>query len=504
MPYTMQQRHIRYIITTILLGFVSVTAVSCGDDEAQRESCSTTQSECSPDGTGYRICVSGYWSVAIPCLENQTCKNGQCYDVLQRESCTATQPVCLPDGTGYRVCVQGNWSDVFSCGEGMVCTNGECAFITDKCTATEPECTPDAKGYRVCVQGNWSDVIPCSETTTCKLGRCSGTDKCTATEPECTSDNKGYRVCVQGNWSDVIPCSVATTCKSGRCSGEDATSNLPCKEGDESRCVSESRVQICGDDKFWRFMDCPAEIPVCHDGECGKPNCTPGDKRCISDKQTQKCNENGFWETNSFCGTGTCLNGDCMEKCSPGENYCVTESMAYVCGKSGYWESVECGDDKVCFEGECRTCKDGQKRCEGLMAVATCENGNWRTTTSCYRYCSPDAMDCIKLGDSCIGVVSFCDGSQLIWCSGDKLRISYSLDDPCGCVRATDGVGATCTFRNWGGEEAWNQDSLCNALHATKTGKFGNASHFTANCLQCKKMEDGSKRWVPVDESNCK
>ena len=416
MPYTMQQRHIKYIITAILLGFVSVTAVSCGDDEAQRESCSTTQDECSPDGTGYRICVSGYWSVAIPCLENQTCKNGQCYDVPQKESCTATQPECLPDGTGYRVCVQGNWSD-------------------------------------------------------------------------------------------VIPCSVATTCKSGRCSGEDATSNLPCKEGDESRCVSESRIQICGDDKFWRFMDCPAEIPVCHDGECSKPNCTPGDKRCISDKQTQKCNENGFWETNSFCGTGTCLNGDCMEKCSPGENYCVTESMAYVCGKSGYWESVECGDDKVCFEGECRTCKDGQKRCEGLMAVATCENGNWRTT-SCDRYCSPDAMDCIDLGDSCIGVVSFCDGSQLIWCPGynrlKKSPMNIYLRDECECVSATDGVGATCTYLYAEIKEAWDQDSLCNALHATKTGMFGNySSIFTANCLQCKKMEDGSKRWVPVDESNC-
>ena len=330
--------------------------------------------------------------------------------------------VCADETTAL-ICVAGE-QVVTDCGD-KKCYDGACVAATGQTCTNEPsECVGDIS-YRVCGYGFWSDIIPCSGDKVCQAGKCvakpNGPQKesCTATQPECSPDNKGYRVCVQGNWSDVIPCSVATTCKSGRCSGEDVTSKLPCKEGDESRCVSESRIQICGDDKFWRFMDCPAEIPVCHDGECGKPNCTPGDKRCISDKQTQKCNENGFWETNSFCGTGTCLNGDCMEKCSPGENYCVTESMAYVCGKSGYWESVECGDDKVCFEGECRTCKDGQKRCEGLMAVATCENGNWRTT-SCDRYCSPDAMDCIGLGDSCIGVVSFCDGSQLIWCSGDN------------------------------------------------------------------------------------
>ena len=466
MPYTMQQRHIKHLITTILLGFVSVTAVSCGDDEAQQESCSTTQSECSPDGTGYRICVSGYWSVAIPCLENQTCKNGQCYDVPQRESCTATQPVCLPDGTGYRVCVSGYWSD-------------------------------------------------------------------------------------------AIPCLGTQTCQNGQCSGEDITSKLPCKAGDKSRCVSESRIQICGADNFWRFMDCPPDIPVCRYNECNPPECTtgdmecigedtlaicidsvwqretcpsnkplcqnktcvelpkectPGNKRCVSDKQGQTCDENGFWANTMFCAsTGHfCFNGDCVEKCSPGEKKCVTDSMAYICDVNGNWKSIECTGDKVCNNGECKDCQNGEKRCVDQQTLGTCKNGNWQTS-SC-AYCSPNNK-CLAIGYSCDSVFSFCSGIDLIWCDGSRLRTSQQDNNSCGCTQAKDNVGATCITNKQSPEriyqDSWDYYSLCSSVNAVMIDDdFGWAYYdsdisYKAKCLQCKKMTDGSQRWVPVDESNC-
>ena len=39
-------------------------------------------------------------------------------------------------------------------------------------------------------------------------------------------------------------------------------------------------------------------------------------------------------------------------------------------------------------------------------------------------------------------------------------------------MSAIDGVGTTCTYSNAQVEE-WDEKSLCNALHATKTGVFG-------------------------------
>lgn len=431
MPYTMQQRHIRYIITTILLGFVSVTAVSCGDDEAQRESCSTTQSECSPDGTGYRICVSGYWSVAIPCLENQTCKNGQCYDVLQRESCTATQPVCLPDGTGYRVCVSGYWSD-------------------------------------------------------------------------------------------VIPCSGAQTCKNGQCSGEDITSKLPCKAGDESRCVSGSRIQFCGADNFWTFIDCPTDIPVCHNGECKSLECTPGNKRCVSDKQSQKCNGNGFWEDDNFCSaTNFCFNGDCVEKCSPGEKKCVTDSMLYICGTNGYWEAMPCTGGKFCINSSCQEkgCEENETRCASPFVKEFCSNGKWNVI-SCENICaetSDGKHQCLSVDATYNHIAP----SRSVCIAGNYLKYyyldSYYHDLPCvTCVSAQDNVGATCSefynplHQNSDKEKAaWDEYSICSKVDERRYGQyFGydsfNNVYFGANsCQYCKMMEDGSKRWVVVADDYC-
>ncbi|GEM_PF-5078184 len=479
------------------------------------------------------------------------CANG-CGDSKDNKE-EACSPYCLSEKAAI-VCINGE-EELQSCGGEQKCFEGACSTVsTETCTSEPPQCL-GTQSYRICNGSFWSNLIPCNGDTVCQDGKCVAkeepkTDGCTATQPECSSDGKGYRVCVSGNWSDVIPCAGATTCKNGQCSGEDVTSNLPCSTVGDQKCVSDSRIQICGEDKLWRFMDCPADIPVCYDDECNPPECTngeiqclgdstlatcvnstwksekcptdkplcqnstcverpkectPGQKKCISEKQSQKCNTNGIWEDDNFCsGTSTCFEGECMEKCSPGEKKCVTDSLAYVCSVSGYWESKECTGDTVCSDGECKACKNGDSKCQNDTTAMVCENGAWKTAPCKYLYCSDQMHQCIEPEGPCSGVESYCMGNTLVWCDGTTLNAIECYE----CASSKDKEGATCTYNNLAHT---GKGFTCDTLNATKSGAFAEDSSYnnrSANCIQCKKMDDKdqyySYLWVPVPESNCK
>ncbi len=441
--------------------------------------------------------------------------------------------------------------------EEPTCAEGECAIPGSPCLVEQRACSSDNKGYMMCsVTGNatigtWSDVMSCGAVMTCQNGECVvPSEKCTSTVPECTADNKGYRVCVSGAWSEPIMCTGATTCKAGQCTGENVTSTLPCKTVGEQRCVSSARIQICGADLFWQFMDCPPDVPVCDSdtNECAPASCTnnevecvdddtlatcvgndwsyskcpvdrprcsvnqcveltkecvPGNKKCVSEKQVSICNQSGFWEIGNFCtGTSTCYNGECAEKCSPGEKKCVTDAMAFVCGVGGVWESVTCSDGKVCSDGECRACKDGETRCHDAKSVETCVNGTWKKTTCEYEVCSSETGACLKPGDRCSEVYSYCNDNTLVWCSGSKLHTMKCRV----CLMSRDGDGATCDVNNL---SSTAKGRKCDRYGNTKQGDFAVDASYNeqqADCLMCKYIDDDYDplAWVPVSQTYCR
>ncbi len=435
------------------------------------------------------------------------------------------------------------------------CVDDECPG--DPCLANERTCSADQKGYMLCSasqnseRGTWSEVFLCSDGTTCQSGECGiPSQKCTATAPECTADNKGYRVCVQGVWSEPVLCTGSTTCKSGQCVGDDVTTKLPCKTPGEQRCVSKSRIQVCGQDLYWQFMDCPADVPVCDSdtNECVPANCSnneikcvddetlatcvgnnwtystcptdkpkclvnqcteltkecvPSKKKCISEKQAAICNQAGFWEDGDFCsGSSVCYQGECAEKCSPGEKKCVTDKLAYVCSVSGYWESVTCSGSQVCSDGQCQACKEGETRCADTQSVETCIDGKWKKTSCKYGYCSKETDACIEPGDKCTDVYSYCLDNTLVWCSGSTLNTLNCYV----CLEAKSGLGATCRYANL--SHTASGITCESEIGKTKQGQFvydGSNNPKSANCLMCQSVDDkyNPQLWVPVNQTYC-
>ena len=533
-------------IASILLAGAAFTA--CDEDKKSDPEC---VQECLSEEYA-KICLDGKEDLQT-CTAGQKCYAGSC-QAASNSLCDSQPPECVTDAS-YRLCAWGTWSQPIPCEPGAICQNGLCSTNqniiipnTSTCQESVKICSDDLKGYKVCASGNWSQVFPCSDGTVCSDGECVvGGEKCTATQPECTADNKGYRVCVSGIWSNPILCTGTATCKNGQCSGEDITSKLPCKEVGEQKCVSKSRIQICGQDNFWQFMDCPADVPVCEDDECVPANCTNGevkcsgdnelatctgnsweymtcpadkpvcrdnqcvvrpkecnpgvDKKCVSGNQVQICNQYGSWENGNFCsGSTTCLNGECLEKCSPGDKKCVTDTLAYFCNVSGFWEEKTCTGTDICSDGECRACKEGQTRCKDSQTVETCTDGTWKSSTCDYYYCSQQEGKCLNPDDKCSGVSSYCLDNTLAWCSGTQFHTMTCLE----CLIAKDKSGANCSYNNLASTAAGKR---CSSEGLTSQGAFAENSHYNnqqADCIQCKRMSDGYLLWVPVAESNCK
>lgn len=462
-------------------------------------------------------------------------------------------PICLNESEAV-ICNNDN-AMVQECGENK-CFAGVCAkSTTEACSTASRECVGTIS-YRVCDYGFWSEPISCGENKVCENGLCTeeiknnNTEACTSNQVECSSDENGYRICVSGNWSNVISCPVSTTCKNGQCVGDDIKSTLPCEKVNESKCVSSTRIQICDVDNFWRFMDCPSDVPVCDDDVCNPPECnngesrcisdkiistcinsqwnssecpsdkplcknntcvvrsiecTPGETKCLSDKEPQKCNGDGYWETQGTCtGTSTCYEGKCMEKCTPGEKMCATDSLAYLCNVSGFWEEKACTGNSVCNNGECKDCKDGESKCLDSESAQICKNGTWKTSKCDYYYCSDLSDGCAEPGDKCSGVESFCIGNQLVWCNGKTLEAV----DCYSCLSTVDYDGATCEYNNLASTTSGKQ---CDYIGDTSSGSFiedSNYKYRTADCLECKEMKTDSsydkKLWVPVNESHCR
>ncbi|MBQ9816882.1 MAG: hypothetical protein IJM59_05375 [Proteobacteria bacterium] len=487
-------------IASILLAGAALTA--CDEDKKSDPEC---VQECLSEEYA-KICLDGKEDLQT-CTAGQKCYAGSC-QAASNSICDGQPPECVADAS-YRMCAWGTWSQPIHCESGTVCQNGQCVANPNASACQEglKICSDDLKGYKVCAGGAWSQVFPCSDGTVCNNGECAAaTEKCTATQPECTADNKGYRVCVSGVWSNPIQCTGTATCKNGQCAGEDITSKLPCKEVGEQKCVSKSRIQICGQDNYWQFMDCPADVPVCDEDECvpaectageikcigekrlgtcvgnsweytdcpyDKPvcinnacqaapmECTPGDKKCASEKSIQFCNNAGHWETDYCSGDMVCQGGACMGECTPGEKKCSDTKTLNVCSNTGHWETQACPEEFTCQNSECKgECTEGETKCgKDYHSVMTCSGGKWQSTLcpNATPYCPVGGTKCqtITEGMACSNGFSLCQNSSLFFCSystGTVIKTDCRLykecttgDINCTCEFSQE-IGATCHF----------------------------------------------------------
>ncbi|MBO4349336.1 MAG: hypothetical protein J6A01_00115 [Proteobacteria bacterium] len=537
-----------HALIAILLGTLSVAALSCGEDSKKANN---NEEECTPyclSDVMAIICVNGEEEMHS-CGGDQKCFEGNC-SAVSSETCTNQPPECQGKHS-YRLCNGGFWSERIPCEDDQACLNGKCVSEDDVCETGDKKCTEDHKGYVVCAgngaNGQWSsDVFNCAEGTICsdeEDSECvTPKETCTATQPECTPDNKGYRVCVSGTWSDTIPCTGNTSCKNGQCAGEDITSKLPCNDIGQQKCVSSTRVQVCGQDKYWQFTDCPKDIPVCdmEKNECGPAQCTEAQIKCADDETLATCVDNAWDYKKCPDDKPVCKNNACEEapkECSPGEKKCLSDKQVYKCNDEGHWESENCSGGKVCKDGVCSECENGKTMCaDDYHSLKTCKNGQW-TTASCPNqtpYCPLNTDSCIsvKKWQDCSNTFSFCYNTSLNYCGymDDTLHGGGEgegwqggvifLSCKSGCIYAKDGIGATC--------KEFDEYSSCTEIGKTQVAQyhsddptftvtFGEGDkynltgmkypdstyRFKAFCVMCKVMTDGTARWVPVDKSYC-
>ena len=403
--------------------------------------------------------------------------------------------VCVNDQQELDLCVERN----------LKCFDGICAASSNvSCTDAPRECV-GKYGYRICANGFWSTEIECTAGQACVNGKCiPETDVCEPNDKQCSSDNKGYRVCESGSWSEVIECKGTTVCKDGACSGEEVVSKLPCGTVGEQICVSSTRVQVCGHDKYWEFMDCPEEIPVCdfHNNVCSTStsDCTNGEVKCLNDNTLATCMR-GTWDY-SKCPDAkpVCSDKQCVERpkeCEPGEKKCDSLRQSKICSKDGLWiDGDYCSGSTSCLDGECTyKCAPDTMRCVSSSSREICSNSGKWVYMVCNYVCSSDK--CAKKGEDCDEVASTCQGDNLYYCDGKTVDLVYCRS----CKATDDNTGATCVDTY---DSGWDDASICTSLGATKSGVFGNLDRATAECLKCMRMKDGSTRWVPVNQSNCK
>lgn len=547
----------KYCLTTaILLALLGATAMSCDDDNSSN----ACISRCVDESTAIK-CENGS-EKTVPCESNEVCSDGQCM-ALTSDTCSTPGPECVT-GDSFRSCVDGYWSSVAKCSDGKVCSKGHCVDAGDSCRINARKCSADNTGYMICTDDDgierWSGVIPCDNGTVCDGGECvSEADKCTATEPECTADNKGYRVCVQGVWSNVIPCTGTATCQNGQCTGEDVTSKLPCTEVDKMECLSNTRIKVCGRDKYWSFMDCPSDVPLCDrsKNECVAAACNESDVQCRDEKTLATCVEHAWKYTECPDDKPLCKNNTCQEiptECKANvDKLCLDDTHVKVCNKNGNWEEIRCNDGMVCNDGECSECKNGDKECKiDYHTLRTCKNGKW-TESECKTsqpYCAYGTDTCkkVSMGDITDSSYSFCLDSQTLvfggWTdmdSGKARKVVYTtFDCPGSCIEAKDGIGATCASSDgiWAEQPGWEcksynvgakktaivwdritkgysafmhfydkYDTLTWYLDSYTIDGESYKTYLTAKCAVCKEMNESGEdryRYVPVDESFCK
>lgn len=317
----------------------------CGDKKcydgacvaATNQACTNESSECVGD-ISYRVCGYGFWSDIIPCSGDKVCQAGKCVakpNGPQKESCTATQPECSPDNKGYRVCVSGVWSDVIECTGTTVCKNGQCVGedVTSKlpcATVGEQRCVSKSR-VQICDTNNYwlftdcpKDVPICDES----INECVPS-QCTDGDVKC-DDNSTLATCVDFRWTKIECPEDKPLCKDKKCQ----PAPKECTPG-HTKCLSERQAYKCDSNGYWKSSLCTGD-DFCHNGECVE--CIDGNSKCANDHHNLMT-----------CKDGKYVKEDCplYHYCPINENKCVEFTYSDSCSGSFSFCRFKSFDDRV-------------------------------------------------------------------------------------------------------------------------------------------------------------
>ena len=480
----MEYRRVKLMLTFAVLGTL---VCACKDD--QKETTTSCKPMCKDESTVIK-CIDNE-EILQTCQDDKKCYEGVC-QIESSENCTDNPTECVNDWS-YHVCAWGHWSKPIECEEKFICDGGRC-IPKNACEIGKKVCTDDNSGYRICEgdsnQVGWSNDIDCPDKTVCQDGNCVPVQpQCNDSETKCSADNKGYHICNDGKWSDVIECIGTATCNGNKCSGEDTESKLPCGEVGKQKCLSNNRVQVCGPDKYWFFMDCPEDIPICDatQNEC-VPKCTSKNQKCLSETEAYQCTNTGEWKTVD-CEEGFCLNGDCVE-CREDDTECADDYHSLKTCKNGHWTLADCYQ----ISGK-EHCPLGGKECIRLFLDESC--------------CDPSDDSCIHPS------FSYCSGGGWSGCgykannatyygSAQKGFLSFGCSGE--CFFAEDGIGASCVDSGHEGERCTKQEIGQTIRAEANSGAIifsPNSGKIIAYCAMCKRLTNGDTFWVGVDASYC-
>ena len=353
---------------TIVLSFLSVVALNCGDSTSQ----------CTPND--HTICKEGvvYW---VDSCGKEGDKAGDCECGCNtdfsgcKEPCDCTPEcngkVCGPDGCGS-TCPPG-------CSAGETCneTTGQCEACTPQCDGKC--CGPDGCG-ETCVD-NCSDTGRTCNSQTCECegvcqpncqGRECGPDGCGSTCPpgcgagdQC-NETTGQCECIPDCVGKCCgPDSCGSTCPDN-CSDTGQTCNTQTCEC-EGACQPNCQGKDCGTDGCG--STCP---PGCDAGE----HCNDTSGQCVDCLVDSDCDDNNVCNGSETCSNGVCVGGsplDCADT-----NVCTDDTCDPIDGCQHSFNTATCdvGDD--CTEND--TCHMGS--CSGDQIVS-CINGDGCCPSGC-------------------------------------------------------------------------------------------------------------------------
>ena len=130
-----------------------------------------------------------------------------------------------------------------------------------------------------------------------------------------------------------------------------------------SRCINDTRTEICSEDSVWELIDCEVD-QLCWGGECGdEGTCEPSEvQECVGYTRYRGCNPigTGYGEFDVDFNL-TCVENELIPRtCLEGQTTCQDEQILLRCAESGldYEFSTNCFEDDettLCDDGACIT-----------------------------------------------------------------------------------------------------------------------------------------------------
>jgi hypothetical protein len=294
-------------------------------------------------------------------------------------------------------------------------------------------------------------------------------DLCEPNQRRCVAgDEEAVEVCradLDGCWDWGTPaaCPPNTVCREGTCEPE-CISDPGCETTSDFRCTSASGFSQCEEQapgclRYGEEQPCP-EFMVCAVGEgcrCQHRCEERGETRCLTDTQIQICErtENGclVWSPPSVCpDSATCSDGFCeagcvsdsgcteagLRRCHSADHYVECLEVETDCFQ--WSDPVRCPGTLTCTAGECGTtctsdCDEvGELTCWDDFAQQSCEEFQpgclkWTAPSSC-----PAHQECMGGGTGCDCTDPCTLGDSTCVPDTEPSLVEICAEDAAGCL----------------------------------------------------------------------